>query len=59
MIPQKILLQIKYLGLCSEKKLYVTDNAPNKHDINITAAMFTLERFEARKLWNGRQMWSY
>ena len=36
----------QYLGLCSEKKIIVTDNTPNKHDINISAAMFTLERFE-------------
>ncbi len=35
------------LGLCSEKKIYVTDNLPNKTNINITAAMFTLDRFEA------------
>ena len=35
------------LGLCSEKKIYVTDNTANKHDININAAMFTLDSFEA------------
>ncbi len=36
------------LGLCSEKKIYVTDNAANKSNINITAAMFTLDSFEAQ-----------
>ena len=36
----------QYLGLCSEKRIVVTDNAANKHDINISAAMFSLERFE-------------
>ncbi len=36
----------QYLGLCSEKRIVVADQPANKHDINISAAMFTLERFE-------------
>ena len=34
------------LGFVLKKEYIVTDNAPNKHDINITAAMFIIERFD-------------